>query len=246
MKSFLLSLLVLSGASFSEAHDFDPSLAPVALEHRAKILQLAEKRDEATKIPRDAYLAALENGEQEAAAKGDAGLVERIGKEIRAVKVDTFETTEGFPRKLITARKALEKAVQQAQAEAIREAKKLNAGYLADLNRIPSGEGSSEKLLTQIASEKKAVAFGIIGPVVNLQTEALDSKWWSIENPGNINDYGKNGKLANTWDFTTPQPDELIIHWNPNSRAHLKLAKNGRVLLLDGKPFHVLVTEPKE
>lgn len=238
---------MLSGAN-CRAHNYDPVLAPFATEHRAKIMKLAEKRDAATKSPRDTYLATLEDAEQEATERKDTKLAEALGKEMIAVKYDSFSSSEGFPRKVVAARKALEKAIQQAESDAEREAKKINASYLSDLNRIPVGQGATELLVKQIASEKKALSGGIIGPIINPETDIAGTTWWKYNKPEDTwkFTFTTEVRLQDTWRMSFPKPDEIIVHWDERNAAYMKLSKTGRVLLEGGTPSFILSTEKKE
>lgn len=247
MMKVLFTCLLLCSAWPVAAHNCELALAPIATAYRAQLVKLAEKRDAALRAPRDAYLVELESAEEQAALKKDPKLVEAIGNEIKAVKLESFRSPEGFPRRALAARKVLEKAIQQAESNAERDVKKINASYLADLNRIPVGQGASQLLIEQIASEKKALANGIVGPVINPETDMANTKWWEVRNPQEIwfFTYKDQLKLKDVWRTSFPKPDELIVHWNDRAWIHMKLAKNGRMLLEGGQPIFVLVQEDR-
>lgn len=242
---FLLGIL-LSIPAISLGQGFEPDIEKLAKDYRSKILKLAEKRDAATRSAQDAYLATLESAEQDAVAAKDGKLAEAIQKEVSFVKLDAFASTEGFPRKLITSRKALERVTKQAEADAEKEAKRIGASYLSELNRIPVGQGATEKLIKEIASEKQALLSVTVGPVLNTQTDLVGTRWWNIEKPEEICTFSKEGLMMDTWRFSAPEPDEVIFHWSSDSGTHLKLAKNGRMLLNNGEPYRVLITDPEK
>lgn len=250
MKRIFLSLLLASGwlASTALAHNYEPLLAPVATAHRAKILKLAEKRDTSTRGARDTYLVALEGEQKEASNKGDAKLLEKLAAEMEAVKQDGFVTSpEGFPRKLMSARKTLEKAIQQAQSDAERDAKSINASYLSDLNRLSTGEGSTALLVKQIASEKKALSYGFIGPIFNPETDLPGSAWWPTDHPNESwkFSYSDAEVRLDNWKVVFPKPDEIVIQWQGNWFFG-KLLKNGRVIVEGGRPKLILSAGKKE
>ncbi|QJE96215.1 hypothetical protein [Luteolibacter luteus] len=248
MKPLLIAPWIIFVAAVGQGHNYDPTLAPFATEHRAKLAKIADKRDAAIKAPKDAYLASLESAEQEATLRKDSKVAEALGKEMVFVKFDCLSSAEGFPRKVITARKAFEKSLQQAESEAEREAKKINASYLADLNRIPLGQNATGLLVKQVASEKRALTSGVIGPIVNPETDIAGTTWWKYNKPEVTwkFTYTTEARLQDTWRMSFPKADEFTIHWDERNAAHLKLSKTGRVLLEGGMPSFVLSTGKDE
>ncbi|MDB6078340.1 MAG: hypothetical protein JWO82_2087 [Akkermansiaceae bacterium] len=248
MKLILLLLAPVWLVSNALAHNYEPLLLPIATAHRAKILKLAEKRDTTTRGARDTYLVILESEQKEASNKGDTKLMEKLTAEIDAVKLDGFTTSpDGFSRKLLSARKTLEKAIQQAQSDAEREAKPVNASYLSDLNRLSVGEGSTPLLVKQIASEKKALSYGFIGPIFNPETDLPGTAWWPTDHPNESwkFSYADGEVHLDNWKVVFPKPDELVIQWQGNWFFG-KILKNGRVIIEGGRPKLILSTGKKE
>ncbi len=228
------------------AGELAPVLAPLAEAHKKEVEQLAEEREAAIRGPRDSYLVALKRADEEATAKGDQELLAAITKETRLVDNGGITPLPPalFPRKLQGVHRTFVKAVEKVDAGIDRKRKDANSRYLIALAQIKPKPGD-DALVAQIEAEKERVLSGISGPITDLRTQLKGTRWQSVAEPDNVHLFKPDGYFIH-WRYTTPERDELIIHWNENSRKHLKLAKDGRTLLSGGVPDMVLVPEQSD
>lgn len=241
-----IGLFFVSLALCCPAEEWHASLAPLATKYREESAKLSTKGDSAVRYARDAYLVALDGAETEATNKSNGTAVAAIGAERAATRQDALalEAPEALPRKLIPARKAFQKALDKAQDDLAKELKKLNATYLAALNKIP-GTAEDVTLAAQITAEKKRLLLNTTGPVGDLQSDIIGTRWRSVEKPEEVFTFGKDGRVNGIWKFSTPSKDQVIIVWDQTASVTLTLARNGRMLLKNGQPNRTLVMGDK-
>ena len=100
------------------------------------------------------------------------------------------------------------------------------------------------ELAKQIQEEKGRVIAGISGPITNLQTQLQGTIWQPVKDPTKTVTFTKDGRYIH-WKFTTPDPNTVIVHWNENSSAAWKLAKDGKTLTQGGVPDFLFVSRVK-
>ncbi len=234
--------LFVSLAFCCHADEWHSSLAPLATKYHEESAKLAAKGEPALRIARDSYLVALDSAETEATNKSNGTAVAAIGAERAAAKQDALalEAPEALPRKLIPARKAFQKAIDKAQDDLSKELKKLNTAYLAALNKIP-GTADDATLASQITAEKKRLLLNTTGPVGDLQSDIIGTRWRSVTKPEEVFTFRQDGTVNGYWKYSTPARDQVIIVWDPTASVTLTLARNGRMLLKNGVPDRTLV-----
>jgi hypothetical protein len=241
-----IGLFFASLALCCPAEEWHASLEPLATKQREESAKFSKKAEDAVRYARDAYLVALDGAETEATNKSNGTAVAAIGAERHAAKVDALalEAPEALPRKVIPARKAFQKALDKAQDDLAKELKKLNTAYLAALNKIP-GTADDATLAAQITTEKKRLLLNTTGPVGDLQSDIVGTRWRTVSKPEEVITFGKDGKVNGIWKYSTPSKDEVIIVWDATASVTLKLARNGRMLLKNGEPSRTLVMGDK-
>lgn len=232
---FILGLSCLSLA----AADLDPRLAPLAATYQKQLKTLTDQDVAKKSAAIDLYLTELKESEAKytkAPKAGDVKILAAITKEITDIGnvVAVPNPPEDLPKILQTRHKTFYKSFEEADSQTFKQRAALDAHYLAALgNLLPS---SSDTVLTaQIEAQRKCVISGNFGPITDLQTQLPGSRWQSVNNPSEFSEFGKDGSFK-YWKYTTPDPQTAVLHWNANASLTWKLAKDGRTLLLDGKP----------
>ncbi len=246
-KLFLLFpvLLACGAGAVSRGEDLLPAVAGLAAKQGEETAKLSKAVETALGFARNGYTVALDAAESEATDKKNAEAIKAITAERQALKTDALapEPAEALPRKLLPARKEYEKAREKAWADFSRDAKKLNASYLAALEKLP-GKAQDPKLAEQIMAEKQRILFAPTGPIDNLQTGLVGTRWRSANKPEDptIYSFGKDGTVNGKFKYETPKKDQVTVHWNDNDGKNtFTLARNGMTLLKDGKPDWVMV-----
>jgi hypothetical protein len=246
-KLLLLLPVVLAGSAGGVARggDFLPAVAGLAAKHREETAKLLTAAETAVGFARNDYVVTLNAAEKEATDKKNGEAITAIDAERRVLKIDALapDPSTALPRQVIPARREYEKALEKAWIEFSREAKKLNAGYVAALDKIP-GKAEDPKLAEQIMEEKQRMLFAATGPIDNVQTGIVGTRWRSTEKPDEpfYYTFGKDGMVNGKYKYETPKKDQVVIRWNNNNGSNtLNLARNGRVLMKNGKPDWVMV-----
>lgn len=246
-KLFLLLPAVMAGSAGGVARGADllPAVAGLAAKHQEETAKLVRTAETAIGFGRNGYVVALDAAEKEATDKRNTEAITAIDAEREVLKIDALapDPATALPRKVIPARREYEKVLDKAWNDFAREAQKLNAGYVAALDKIP-GKAEDPKLAEQIMEEKQRMLFAATGPIDNLQTGIEGTRWRSTEKQDEpfIYAFGKDGKVNGKHKYETPKKDQVIVYWNNNGGQNtLTLARNGRVLLKNGKPDWVMV-----
>lgn len=220
--------------------EMDPRLAPLSAAHlKATEEILAAKNAEVSKAT-EVYLKEVDIQDEKATKSGNSAALGAIQKEREQLKSDGILPVPNadLPKVLMTYRKALIKAVEDADSAAAKKRKDLDAKYLAALAKLTPANGASPELVAQIEEEKKRVTSGIYGPITNLQTQLVGTRWQSLVNPGDIAVWEPGGKFRH-WKYTIPDRETVVLHWTPTKGKSWKLDKDGRTLR--GNPDYRLI-----
>lgn len=228
--------------------ELSPALAPTAEIYRTQVSKLEERRVDVLIAAQDIYLKALDEADAKATKDGDVKLLEIISKEKDSLKNGVILPVppEDFPRKLQPARKACVRAFENADDAFAKEVRKLNGSYLSALAKIQTAKPDDSQLTEQIEREKKRVISGISGPIIDLETDLVGTRWQHLYNPTETRYFGEDMVMNQTWKYTIPSSTEVTIHWNENSKFTMKLGKDGRTLLNGDKPEFVLISGAKK
>ncbi len=248
MKTLSLLLLLAVIPTLSQGEELDPTLAPLAATHRTQIGKLLADKEAAISGVRANYIVALREADEAAATKGDLAFQEVLDKELEAVNGGVLPPLPpaNLPRKLQVPRRTFQKADERSDDELAKAVKQLNANYAIALGKLEVAKDGGEELRKQIAGERKRVLSLRIGPLSNLQLEIAGTDWQSVDNPEGYLRFNERGKVNGTWPYTTPKPDEVVVHWNDKRSTTFTLDRTGRILMEKGQPSNVLVPKPIE
>jgi len=243
MKKIIFVIFLLSGLTI-HAGERDPRLAPLVEAHLKKTDEILAEKSAVVATAMTTYLKEIEAQDEKVTKSGNAQALGAIQKEREQVKSGgVFPVPNAdLPKVLMTYRKAFVKAVEEADSEAAKKRKDLDAKYLAALAKLAPLEASSNELATQIEEEKKRVASGIYGPITNLQTQLPGTRWQSLSNPDDIAVWELNGKYRH-WRYSIPDRETVVLHWTPTKGKSWKLDKDGRTLI--GDPVYRLIPSTK-
>lgn len=234
LPSFILFLATLLPLAASE---MDPRLAPAADTCSKQIKAITDRNVTEKSKALESFLAELKESESKATKGGDVKILAAITKEITdlekglALPVPPVD----LPKLLQSRHKTYVKAFETADDDAAKAKKQLDEKYLAALAKLQPTSGADAALAAQIEEQKKRVLSGNFGPMTDLQTQLAGTRWQSIDNPEHFHFFSKEGRYSH-WKYTTPDPETLVVHWNENSSASWKLAKDGKTLLKGGQP----------
>ncbi|HEY8962075.1 MAG TPA: hypothetical protein VIM57_07695 [Luteolibacter sp.] len=220
--------------------EMDARLAPLAAAHIKATDEILKAKGAEVSKATAVYLKEVDVQDEKATKSGNSAALGAIQKEREQLKSGGILPVPNadLPKVLMTYRKALVKAIEDADLEAAKKRKDLDAKYLATLAKLtPMNEGSPE-LIAQIEEEKKRVTSGIYGPITNLQTQLVGTRWQSLVNAGDIAVWEPGGKFRH-WKYTIPDRETVVLHWTPTKGKSWKLDKDGRTLR--GDPDYRLI-----
>lgn len=231
-KGLLAGWLVCSGyVAAAGAADVNAKLAPLVAMHGAETEKITSARAAVIAKAGADYLKELELQGEKATKSENVAMLGAIPKEKDKMKEGFLPVAQlDLPKLLVNLRKAYVKAVEDADSEAAKKRKDLDAKYLAALVKIAPADGSGGPELTaQVEEEKKRVLGCVYGPMTNLQTQLAGTKWQNMADPKHTVVFQTNGRYEH-WKYTIDDEQTVTVHWNANSGKTWKLDRDGRTL----------------
>lgn len=246
MKWLQLFLLLGTSALAPAADIYEPALAPLVEKHAAEVKKQHLLYDGLITGARETYLEVLKKADETSTGKGDLAQLAKITKEVEAVRAGTaaYLQSPELPSGVQAARRNYVKAVDKADLDFTTAMKKTNTAYLAALGRIQPALGKDLTLADQITNEKKRLLARPAGVILDARNGMDGTVWQHIDKPGDKITF-KDGMVNKSWSYSTPSANKITVHWTSTSSRDFELSKNGRILLINGKPNRVLVPDAR-